>query len=252
MKHTHANSITNARNGRRHTEFHLELDNQAQNWPANIQIAPGTNSNDAMYRSHKCLLIQDPYLRKFGKDKFSKWFDIERLEVDSLFSLLRKGCLRKTIDKIKPEVIFIHLGQGDMFKKIETDTIIGYTNQIIQNVLEHTSAKLCISLLIPVIGSPRQNSEIKKINEAISAIISELRKDRMYSERIYTSNNNSLSGYINYSTGAHGKCLDLSARGLSKYCIKLRDALNRCLGTLSSSTNRPRTHSVPRNDVNHD
>ena len=86
-----------------------------------------------MYRTHKCLLIHDPWLRTFKHDKFSKWFDIERLEVNSLSDLAKSGMLLKTVSKLNPEVVFLgffHLGQGDIWKKLEAETIAGYAKQM--------------------------------------------------------------------------------------------------------------------------
>ena len=71
-----------------------EPDREPQN-----QQSRGTGE---MYSTHKCLLIHDPWLRNFQREKFSKWFDIERLEVNSLFDLMRSGTLLDTVSKFNP------------------------------------------------------------------------------------------------------------------------------------------------------
>ena len=185
--------------------------------PINSQrYVPLSSSNESIdYRTYKCLLIHDPYLRTFQREKFTKWLDVECLEADSFSSLLRNVCLGSTIIKVKPEAVLIHLGQGDVWKKIDPDTIIGYVKRTIWKLIKTTDVKTCISLLIPLLGSPQQHEEIQKINEELSSFITELRKDKAYSDKIYSSNNSSLSGYIKYCTGPHDKRLDLTERGLA-------------------------------------
>ena len=216
------------------------------------RYVPPSSSNESIYRTRKCLLIHDPYLRTFQREKFTKWLDVECLEADSFSSLLRKGSLVSTINKVKPEAVLIHLGQGDVWKKIDPDTIIGYAKQTIWKLINSTDVKICISLLIPLLGSPQQHEVIQKINEELSSFITELRKVKAYSDRIYSSNNSSLSGYIKYSTGPHGKKLDLTERGLAKYWLMMRDAIRRTLGVNSARQNRQRTTIAPRNEPNDD
>ena len=146
----------------------------------------------------------------------------------------------------------MHLGQGDIWKKKDSGTIIGYAKQTIWNLLNTTNSKLCVSLLIPLVKSKQQNIEIRKINEEITAFITDLRKDESFSDRIYSSNNNSLSGYIKYSTGAHGKYLDLNKRGLAKLWLMMRDSLRRTLGMTQALNSRQKNHSVSRNVIHHE
>ena len=222
---------------------------ETQSQPINSQRNVPQSSKDSIYRTRKCLLIHDPYLRTFQQEKFSKWLDVERLEVDSFSSLLKKGCLKSTISKVRPEAVFIHLGQGDVWNKLDPETVIGYAKQTIWKLLYDTGVKICLSLLIPVLGSPEQRDKIQAINEELSSFITELRKDKAYSNRIYSSNNSSLSGYIQYSTGPHGKKVDLTERGLAKCWLMMRDALRRTLGIEVTQRKRQRTTSAPRNET---
>ena len=137
-------------------------------------------------------------------------------------------------------------------KKKDSGTIIGYAKQTIWNLLNTTDSKLCVSLLISLVELKQQNIEIRKINEEITSFITDLRKDENFSIRIYSSNNNSLSGYIKYSTGAHGIYLDLNERGLAKFWIMMRDSLRRTLGMNQASNSRQKSHSVSRNVIHHE
>ena len=60
---------------------------QAKKRLRTAQVNPNVN----MYRTHKCLLIHDPYMQKFEQEKFSRWFDAERIEADSFTTLLKNN-----------------------------------------------------------------------------------------------------------------------------------------------------------------
>ena len=50
-------------------------------------------------------------MRKFEQEKFSRWFDVERIEADSFTTFIKNGSLQTKISSVKPEVIFMHLAK---------------------------------------------------------------------------------------------------------------------------------------------
>ena len=69
---------------------------------------------------------------------------------------MRSGTLLDTVSKFNPEAVFIHLGQGDIWKKREAETIAGYAKQLMWKLLVDTEVKVCYSLLIPLHTSLRR------------------------------------------------------------------------------------------------
>ena len=90
----------------------------------------------------------DAYFDKFEQDKFSRNFDISRLKENSAESTIKNGNLISRIKAVKPETVVIHVGFGDVLCNTEGNTLINNFKKIIYNVLENTSTKLCVSLII--------------------------------------------------------------------------------------------------------
>ena len=152
--------------------------------------------------------------------------------------------LLKTVSKLNPEVVFFHLGQGDIWKKLEAETIAGYAKQMMWKLLVDTEVRICFSLLIPLNSSPQQKAAIEAVNESITYFITELRKNSNFGKRIFSMNNNTLGGYLKYSTGPNGKKVDLNEKGLSKFWLMMKDSLRRTLELAPLSTRtRSRTNS---------
>ena len=63
---------------------------------------------------------------------------------------MRSGTLLDTVSNFNPEAVFIHLDQGDKWKKREAETIAGYAKQLMLKHLVDTDVKVCYSLLIPL------------------------------------------------------------------------------------------------------
>ena len=158
----------------------------------------------------------------------------------------------KTMSKHNPEAIFIHLGQGDIWKKLEPENIAGYAKQMMWKLLSDTEASICYSLLIPVNDSAHHQAAVKVINDSISSFVTEIRKNSSFRDRIFTSNNNVLSGHLQFSTGPHGKKVDLTERGQAKFWLMMRDSLRRTLKLTNNQDRKRTTTKTSRNQVHHE
>ena len=84
--------------------------------------------------------------------------------------------------------------------------------------------------MIPVLGYPETNSKLKQINKCVSDFIFQVRNQPKYRNRIFTSNNDVVGGFINRALGSKGATVNLSDRGQKKMWIKVKDCLQRSLG----------------------
>ena len=172
------------------------------------------------YRTRKCIIVHDPYFDQFDKGKFSKWYDIETMRYDTLLSAASDKSLLTKIQKICPEVVYLHV--GDCMRRFA------------QDILASTNAKLCISLIIPLSNHvPQVQSIIRQVNREIADMVSDLRKNTKGEAKIFTQNNDSLRGFIQRSTGQHGITVSLNERGQRKLWLHLKDALKRILDDTS-------------------
>ena len=204
------------------------------------------------YCTYKCLIVHDAYFDKFEKDKFSRNFDISRLKENSAESTIKNGNLISRIKAVKPETVVIHVGFGDVLCNTEGNTLINNFKKIIYNVLENTSTKLCVSLMIPVPGYPETNSRLRQINTSLREFISCERTSHKYKDRLFTTNNDSLGGYIERRINDSGKaCIQLSERGQSRLWLRLRDSLQRSVGIQTTSNQKSTIlyNKTPRNDA---
>lgn len=211
-----------------------------------------TITNAERYRTRKCLIVHDPFLKHFDADRFSQWFDVTSVQYNSISDILNKGSLISKINALSPEVVYLHIGFGDLLNKTEGDSITDMYKQLTYKLLESTKAKICISLMIPVLGYPKTNSKLKQINKIVSDFITQLRNQPKYGKRIFTSNNDALGGFINRTTGLNGVTVALNERGQKKLWLKLRDCLQRSLGHVSPRTNYKNRTKRPSNNPHHE
>jgi hypothetical protein len=188
------------------------------------------NREAVSWHRRKCLLVYDELLNEFDSNKFSSWFDVNTYRALSVDDLLTKGGLVSKIKNLKPEVVAIHTGFQDLhWHKISADDLLNKYKQLIYKILEGTTAKLCISLIVPIPGQPRLDEEIDKFNSLMLSFLATLRLDAKYRNRVFSSCNKRLGGFITRETGKHGIRLFLSERGLRKAWLILRDSLQWCL-----------------------
>ena len=197
--------------------------------------------NISRYRTHKCMIVHDPFLKDFDSGKFSKWFDVTNtVQFYSLNDILSKGTLVSKIKALSPEIIYLHVGFGDLINKTKGDTIVDMYKQLIYKLLETSEVKICMSLMIPVLGYPETNSKLKQINRCVSDFISQVRNQPKYRNRIFTSNNDVIGGFINRAVGSKGATVNLSEQGQKKMWIKIKDCLQRSLGITPLRQHRKR------------
>ena len=211
-------------------------------------------SNGEMHRTHKCMIVHDPFLRNFDAERFSQWFDVTRIQFHSINEILKKGSLISKINALSPEIVYLHIGFsfGDLLSKTEGNSIIDMYKQLIYKLLESSKAKICISLMIPVLGYPETNSRLKQINKIVSDFITQLRNQTRYEDRIFTGNNDSLSGFVNKTSGPHGVTVALNERGQKKLFIKMRDCLQRSLGHTNPRRNKGGRNDYSRNNLHYE
>ena len=204
--------------------LHLPEHKQREN------LEDSSTPNISRYRTHKCMIVHDPFLKDFDTGKFSKWFDVSNVQFYSLNEILSKGTLFSKIKASSPEIIYLHVGFGDLINKTKGDTIVDMYKQLIYKLLENSEVKICMSLMIPVLGYPETNSKLKQINRCVSDFISQVRNQPKYRNRIFTGNNDVIGGFVNRAVGSKGATVNLSEQGQKKMWIKIKDGLQRSLG----------------------
>ena len=213
------------------------------------------NSTTSSFRTRKCLIIHDPYFSNFDRNKFSKWFDVELLSFKTLHDVVTSKSLPAKVKEINPEAVFLHAGQTDILNKTDGNTVLKDIKGLIKNLLDHTASKICVSLIIPVLGIPDVNSVIKQVNRELTLHISDLRKQQALKDRLFTSNNDSVSGFITRSVGSYGVELTLNKRGERKLWLHLKDGLNRSLDLIPTkhrSKNTTMNNSNPQRNQRND
>lgn len=124
-------------------------------------------------------------------------------------------------------MVLIHVGLQDLWNGRTADDAMNYFKQIIWRVLEETKTQLCLSLVIPAVQYVRLNEKINTVNKCLTSLISEIRYQSKYRNRLFTANNNSLSDHLEKTVSDKGTCLTLSERGEKKLWMKLRDNIYR-------------------------
>ena len=181
------------------------------------------------YSTRKCMVIHDPYFKDFDKNKFSKWYDITTRKYETLLQTKRDPALLAEIQKLSPAVVFLHIGQADVLNRTPGNTVVADLTWIIKEILSKTSAKVCVSLMIPLDCIPQAKSVISQVNREVSKLITDLRQTKMGSSRIFTLNNDVLGDFITRTTSSNGTVVSLNNRGRRKLWLHLRDGLSRAL-----------------------
>ena len=97
-----------------------------------------------------------------------------------------------------PDMIMIHAGFHDLWSGRPAGEVVTDIENIIWDLLEYPNLKICMSLIIQTKGIyPVTNQRIEYVNREVTAIISDLRhRNPELRDRLFTSNNNSLSGCL--------------------------------------------------------
>ncbi|KAL5253154.1 hypothetical protein ACHWQZ_G013064 [Mnemiopsis leidyi] len=129
-----------------------------------------------MFETRKCVVIHDPYFDKFDKNKFSKWFDITSFRYETLKAAKADKSLQSKINKIHPEVIFLHVGQADLLNRTAGNKVVADLKHMIDTLSAIAAAKICTSLIIPLEAVPQVKSTISQVNREIANYVSDLRE----------------------------------------------------------------------------
>ena len=136
--------------------------------------------------------------------------------------------LHNKINKIFPEVIYLHVGQADQLNKTAGSKVVADLKDLINTLSTTTKAKICTSLMIPLEIIPEVKDTIVKVNKEIALFVTGLRKIEGGEKRFFTQSNNELGIFMRRSSGSHGEVISLSDRGQRKLWLNLRDGLSRC------------------------
>ena len=219
--------------------------------PTSTTIRPQEKSNptkgNMITGRRKCLIVHDAFLNKFDTNKFSSWFDVHTSRFKNLKALRSDGSLLRRIKDLKPEILYLHIGAGDLFDGRDYERLVDSFKDLIWQILHNTESKICISLLIPIIGYPTLNEQISRVNSALTGFISDLRTEEKYKSRVFTTNNNSLSKYICRGVDDKGVAVTLTEHGQMKLWLHLKDSFNRALGKINPRFTK--MEKFPRNKI---
>ena len=213
--------------------------NNSDGTPVNRETYRRDNFNPQHWHTRKCVVIHDAHFNTFDESRFTKRFDVKRIEYDTAVSASRDQNLVKRVSEINPEAIYIHLGQLDVLKKTPGNTILDGMKKILDDLTKATSAKICVSQIIPLPGYPQVSSTIRQINSELSEYVKS-KNNASLDIKLCTQNNDNLGGFIQRSVGPQGVLLGLDERGARKLWLHLRDGLFRSLDIeLSRGTKNP-------------
>ena len=183
-------------------------------------------------RTHptKCLLVHDEFHLNFDKHKFSSDYDISAIAMYRTKHILQSGSMVSKIKALKPESTILHIGHRDLWDGKTPEDVLNDVKQIVYKVMENTSTKLCISLVIPVTAHSFLNQQIKSYNEDLARFIGSVRRNSDYSNRLFTTDNRKLTDYLKKSVGTHGSEVKLTDKGENILWLLLKDSFDRSLG----------------------
>ena len=188
----------------------------------------------------KCLLVHDDFLAAFDDTKFTSAVTVECFKVKSTSQLIRTGGLIAKVGKFKPEVVYIHTGFEDLYKhKMSPNSLLENYKKIIYDLLESTTAMVCISIIIPIPGYPDLDKNIGRTNKEVADFVTFLRTKAAYKDRIFCSSNNRVGGYATRKVGTHGIDLFVGDRGKRLLWLTLKDSIHRCLAPTIQKKLRP-------------
>ena len=204
-----------------------------------------SSPNNTLRQRSKALLLYDSYHDEFDQNKFSKSYIIRKVRVDTIEEAIRNKRVINAIQTFKPDLIVMHLGVKDIKKWGPYPRFINNFKILLSEMLENTDCKVCFSQIIPIPGSPNLNRRIKYANQNMNQHITETRKESRFQDRLYTTGNDSLGGYIERYVSEQGEALRLSQRGEAKLWLRLRDSLNRMVSLSKAQSN---SRSRPQNE----
>ena len=200
--------------------------NHREETPTTLDRSSSDGRPRNTYKQHTVLLIHDENFESFDPKRFNSQFNVHCLKVDSYAKLLKATKrLNNTIDRLKPDCIYIHLGINDLLKSKSAPT--GYVKELSEHLLTKTKAQICFSGLIPSSNDADLNKKIKIANVDTRDYISWLHEKKPNSkERIFTFTNDRISDQNTYSVNTGFK---LGERGQKMLWIRLREGLKKTM-----------------------
>ena len=198
------------------------------------------------YRQKKCLVVHSGVFKDFQVNYFSREFDITCLERKWTKDLAQDRKLRKSIEDIKPECIFIHMGAHEVHEGKRKQETLSSLEDFLWYLIDATQARICVSTVIPTTNNEPLNEKIRELNDGIRDIVTDLRKERPDLEE-------HLFSYFNDSVGWQNKKLHegfvLSDLGQKIMWKRLKDGLCK---TLRLPRKQFRRNSRQENSKNND
>ena len=203
------------------------------------------STRDYNYVKKHCLIVHDGTHDDFDQAKFSSRYDVDRLRIQHLSKMARDtDKIAEKILKSKYEMVILHAGHRDLWRGDKVQQINENYRHLINQLAQKTKVKICVSQIIPT-GNyyPGFDEEVKKINEFVSSLISDLRACSEYDNRIFTANNDKLGKYVTRSTGPSGIQMSINSRGKNILWLKLRDGIERSLNKSQRGRKEAQQHS---------
>ena len=108
----------------------------------------------------------------------------------------RDPLLLTEIKKLSPAVVYLHVGQADLLNQAPGNTVISNLTWLIEEIMAKTSARICVSLIIPLSCIPQVKSVIRQVNREITNLITDIRATKRGSNRVFTQNNDVLGDKV--------------------------------------------------------
>ena len=183
--------------------------------------------SDSQVKPRECLLVHDHFHKSFDESRFSRRYKLNKVEIDQFNTMLKNDNIIGKVRKLKPEAIFIHAGLKELWSGRSPEDTLHDMKKLVNDLLRQSTARICISPVIPVTGYPNLNGKISSLNEGISSFVTELRTRNDLRTRIYTQDNNKLAGYLSRVVTETGMSVELFGRGVTLLWLNIRDGLNR-------------------------
>ena len=200
------------------------------------------------YRRHTALLIHDDTFGEFDGRRFNHQFNVHTFKATGFKDLRNKSKkLNNTIKRLRPDCIYIHTGIDDFLKK--KSGLVSDVKELAEHLLDTTKAQICFSGLIPTANDSKLNDKINLVNEDIKNYISWLHDEKPdCKKRIFTFNNNSISGQHRHVAGSD---FNLTERGRKMMYVRLREGLKKTMRLPRASYHSSSSPNRSTNRYNH-
>ena len=183
-----------------------------------------TNQHQRQNNRKKIVILRDSLLGKFVADDFSAAFQPVVYNCGSLKNLLENtGLFRSVYAEPNVDGYVITLGINDL-REDDPSAVLYRMKKVVNKLLSTTSAKITISLLLPVHGRyQNMSNKIKEFNVILKEFINDYRINDNLGQRLFTIfNANFHKPAINDITHYFSDGLHLAEIGFKKFCFNLK------------------------------